>query len=244
MVLKITVKNWAKYQGEKRIKNAHWFKFSNKTFRDHKIRSLTPEELRVWLYLLCEVSSENNGGRCTVEVELMATDLAIETAAVKKAIKKLKHFQLLEPKDSSSRYTNVVPEEEREREREREQTREKSAKSSSVDDWRVLFEIWNTGRRGMLPAKGWNSKREAAARARWQENPSKQYWSDIVSQMSLSDFCTGGGERGWIATFDFFLAKDTHSRVLEGEFGGATQNSFKTVSASEVYKPLEDSPNV
>ena len=82
-----------------------------------------------------------------------------------------------------------------------------------------LLKIWNSNRGGLPEAKTLSPKRQKSATLRWKENPDPAYWAGVVKRLAASDFCNGGGSRGWIATFDYLLQPDTHIRVAEGAFG-------------------------
>ena len=69
----------------------------------------------------------------------------------------------------------------------------------------------------MPTIRAMSKKRETAARARWKENPSQEYWADVVKAMAASNFC-GGLSTHFVADFDFLCKPDTGMKVLEGKY--------------------------
>lgn len=103
---------------------------------------------------------------------------------------------------------------------ERGKNKEQNAQSAN----HPLAEIWNLNR-GKLPAvKGLGKKRIESADARWNENPSTEYWTEIVCRMARSSFCRGdkndpaGKHANWKSDFDFLVRPETHIRVSEGKY--------------------------
>lgn len=95
-----------------------------------------------------------------------------------------------------------------------------------------LVEVWNK-HCGKLPkVKACGASRLRFASLRWKENPSQDYWAEVVKKLSSSQFCTGANNRGWRANFDFLLRPETQHKVLEGvydgglDFGKSTKNSL------------------
>jgi len=59
--IEIEIRNWEKHQpaSAKRLKRPSWFAVSNHLLFDHEIQTLSAEELKCWLALLCEASNQN-----------------------------------------------------------------------------------------------------------------------------------------------------------------------------------------
>ena len=43
-------------------------------------------------------------------------------------------------------------------------------------------------------------------------------WTAVIQRIQASDFCSGAGNTGWVATFDWLLKPDTATKVLEGKY--------------------------
>ena len=99
--------------------------------------------------------------------------------------------------------------------------RKYKSKSASADDPMPDFkELWNTHCGSLPNAKALTTKRKSSARARWRDMPDEAYWINVVQRIASSLFCNGESDRGWRATFDFFLKPDTHISVMEGKYDG------------------------
>lgn len=81
-----------------------------------------------------------------------------------------------------------------------------------------LLAIWNSNCSGLPIAKSLGKQRQAKWRARWNEHPDLEYWTDIVRRLAASSFCQGGNGRGWRADVDFLLKPETHIKAIEGKY--------------------------
>ena len=71
-----------------------------------------------------------------------------------------------------------------------------------------------------------NGARRESLRAR--TNGDSLWWDSVpvaLERVAASSFCRGGGNRGWVATIDWFLQRQTMDLILEGRYddGGAAQ---------------------
>ncbi len=54
---------------------------------------------------------------------------------------------------------------------------------------------------------------------RWKENPSDEFWSDVIWKINASDFLLGKTPRGtWKATLDWLLKPGNADKVREGQY--------------------------
>lgn len=88
-----------------------------------------------------------------------------------------------------------------------------------------LVEIWNQHRGSLAAVRGASATRLKHAESRWSENPSTEYWAEIVTRIARSPFCQGNNDRGWKADFDFLIRPDTQHKVLEGKYDSKTKTS-------------------
>lgn len=102
--------------------------------------------------------------------------------------------------------------------------------SSAKDDAPMtheLLDIWNEFSGELPKAKGLNKNRMRLSRDRWRENSDPKYWEQVVTKISKSTFCCGKtGERGWVATFDWFIKPDTHLNVIEGKYDDRDKSGY------------------
>ena len=78
-----------------------------------------------------------------------------------------------------------------------------------------LLEFWNKNSGDLPKCRAIGSSRLKSWQSRWVENPSKEYWIDIIHKLANSSFCRGKNRRGWKADIDFLLKPMTHIKVLE-----------------------------
>lgn len=68
-------------------------------------------------------------------------------------------------------------------------------------------------------------------RQAWRTRSKEPHWLDDVpaalDRVAKSDFCKGGGERGWVADVDWLLRPDTVTKLLEGKYDNTNGNPPK-----------------
>lgn len=112
--------------------------------------------------------------------------------------------------------------------------------SAAADLPHPLVQIWNTNR-GQLPeVRGCTGDRMKHATARMAEQPSTEYWGEIVCRIRESPFCNGQNDRGWVATFDFLIQPNTQNKVLEGKYDARNKKEFVSPENLAIRKALEE----
>lgn len=88
-----------------------------------------------------------------------------------------------------------------------------------------LTEAWNAmaGKAGLSTVKspdGWsaNSNRRKSALARLAEPVFSSSYREALEKIPASDFLLGRNDRGWNATFDWFVRPDSVVKILEGAY--------------------------
>jgi hypothetical protein len=81
-----------------------------------------------------------------------------------------------------------------------------------------LAVLWNIHSKKFPKVKACGAQRKKQAEARWRENPSEEYWVDVITRLNASEFCNGKNERGWVADFDFLIKPETANKTLEGKY--------------------------
>jgi len=86
----------------------------------------------------------------------------------------------------------------------------------NTDDF---VKVWNDHCGDLPKVIKLGSSRASHAKARLKENPSLDYWIDIIKRAAASDFCNGRNVNGtWKFDFDFLIKPDTQFKVLEGKY--------------------------
>jgi len=90
----------------------------------------------------------------------------------------------------------------------------------SVQD---LVDSWNENFKGTLPSVEWplSTSRHRKASARLKEHRSLDFWQQVFTNISTSDFLRGKGNGTWRCTLDFVVANDTNCiKIYEGAYNG------------------------
>lgn len=83
--------------------------------------------------------------------------------------------------------------------------------------------------------------RWAAAKARLEEKPDREYWTNVIDRIARSEFCRGKNDRGWVASIDFLLRPKTHIAVMEGQYGCTPRKTQQAaVSQPQTQAPKHD----
>ena len=86
---------------------------------------------------------------------------------------------------------------------------------------KVLFEV---GPEVLRLAIGGVFIKACAAFAAWPFQLFHEEPADVMHRIARSRFLRGGGERGWVATFDWLIRNDTSAvRILEGVYDDKPQ---------------------
>ena len=101
----------------------------------------------------------------------------------------------------------------------------------------VLADIWNLHVVDPIPRVHSVSKtRLRKAKERWKENPSREYWVEVMKKIRQSSFCRGQNDRGWKANIDWLLRPDIHLKLMEGQYDNKTVG---VVTYSSMVSPAE-----
>jgi hypothetical protein len=84
-----------------------------------------------------------------------------------------------------------------------------------------VLERWNkaTGLKGCLLL---SDKRRRLLQTRLSEKFFADNWQGAIERIEGSNFCKGQNERGWKASFDWFIRADTVIKIIEGVYDNAT----------------------
>lgn len=88
-----------------------------------------------------------------------------------------------------------------------------------------MISLWNKTVVSLSKVERSNGSRDQKIKVIWGELSSDE-WVDVFSRIDKSDFCLGKNDRGWKATFDFILKKDSYLKVLEGKYDNKINQGF------------------
>jgi len=86
-------------------------------------------------------------------------------------------------------------------------------------DLSPLATLWNLNCGNLPKVIGESTDRVKKSNKRWGENPSPEYWLEVIRKIKQSKFCNGGDDgSGWRANFDWLIKPDTAIKILEGQY--------------------------
>lgn len=218
MRINIIVKNWEKYQIRRTdVKRNSWFRFENQFFFDHNTFELSGDDIKAYLYCLCETSRKGQGHFDT-SLDFICKTLRFDKKKMIEILNDLSSIGFIRYEDVTStlRERNVDVSYITEHNITEQDTG--TIANAPVTTAPRIFEIWNENRGRLSEAKALSKQRAQSVKARWAENPSEQYWVSVVARVAASDFCNGNNKQNWWAEFDWLIKPDTHLRVLEGKY--------------------------
>jgi len=206
-LIDLEIPNWNKYQGNKKSKE--WnsllsFSIATNFFSDSKIIRLTSFSKLLFVFIIAEAAKQNRDF-CTLSVRNTSLILQKRKPNVLRSISELESFQLVNKKSLH-------------KEKKIKEDKIKESKFAPVGASISLVDIWNDNCGQLSKVKGLSDKRNKLCNARLKDNPSADYWSSVIQEISQNSFCLGHNDRGWKANFDWFLKPETHLKVMEGQY--------------------------
>lgn len=262
-LVQVTVLNWDKYNPRTDRKNHSWFRFQNNFFTDPKLYGLTDSQIILLQMCWCE-ASESGATKFIMNMDFLATvrktqllNIEADFTALRK--RGLIIFEIEEEGGFIPPADYHVPPDGGEQppldgmKTAYERTDERTDITNVTDGEEYisgdpltprlprLAEIWNrVGEDVLPPVRKSNAQRDRQAKARWRDHSASE-WEQIVQRIRDSDFCVGGNDRGWKATFDWLLQPATSLKVLEGKYdnranlvgGGTSADYFRKLEQEE-----------
>lgn len=92
--------------------------------------------------------------------------------------------------------------------------------SLPLADLQIVFDSWNqtAGAFSLPQCLVVSDKRRRALIVRLAEPFFKTNWKPALDRISKSEFCRGVNERGWRASFDWFISPDAVTKIMEGKY--------------------------
>ncbi len=233
-IYKITVVNWDQHNPNAK-KSYKKIMINTRFFEDAKIQMLPPGARLVFIGL---VLACGDLGQSTVECshEALLRFIGGTGHHIQRLLDQLQEFQLVKYEFSHIKRIEGKIKEKKVRE-EKAASLQRSPDLPAEPTDRIL-EIWNLNSGKLPKAKGLNPTRKKQCAVKWREKPDENYWVEVVKRMSESNFCNGKNDRGWLATFDFFLKGDTHLKVLEGKYDNRT--TAQSTNQTRKYDKLDE----
>lgn len=238
--MQVTIQKWAKHN-RKDVRKPTWFACSNMITEDDDLYSLSGDEFKVWIHLLC-LASRNQSPTININFDSAHRKANLKKSVIENAVYKLAELQMLivDVTDTlRTRYDDVTPHNitlhnitkhnicdlPEAKSLDEGDVNLKSQESFSAQD---LLQLWNTTAHPLLPRViKLTTKRRQQINSRLKEYPEAEFWQDAMTQLNSSKFCLGqvnvSGNRSkpWIADFDWFIKPDTAIKLLEGKYNQA-----------------------
>lgn len=227
----IKVINFEKYNPKPKHGEMKWFRLNADFIFDSKIYSL-PISHKVIFVLLCSLCAKSGQGECKVSAKWGQAWCKMKRYRFVQALETLEKVGLI--KISSIKELQTVQTTQRKTPKPKKSPLKKLPEASPPDaSHRVelppLASIWNKiVERPFSQVRDCSSQRRRLAAARWKANPDTKYWVKTVKRITESRFCSGEGDKGWIANFDWLLKPETHIRVNEGLYDNKPDEAKST----------------
>lgn len=251
-LLLIFIPAWSKYNPRKDIKNPSWFRLDRDFYLDSEMMTLPTETRFLWVVLM-GMATKGRGDPFRVTESTLAFFVGTTSKNIQDGLKELGAFgkiliesEALPDANGSVRMRTYALPDGRTDGRD-ERTNDILADSPTAEfGVNDLIIIWNQNKASSQPearAAKKGTRRFSAAAARIREEPDPGYWIGIVKRMSSSPFLRGE-VGGWVATFDFLVRPDTHTKVLEGNYDARARQQPGQLRIDDVYKPanFDDEP--
>lgn len=107
-----------------------------------------------------------------------------------------------------------------------------SPSSSSTPTIREVFDAWNS-EASLCKCLLVSDKRRMKLQRRLKDGFFTENWRRAITLTAKSAFCCGDNDRGWKATFDWFIQPDTCAKIIEGVYNNrSNSNGNRTKSGS------------
>jgi len=237
--VQIKIAKWSKYNRRSDYVHPWWFAISNRMLEDPSFLAVTDAELRAWIYILSQASQKNTDSP-TLYFEHADRVCKVPKKSLISCIYKLEVMGAVGICTDSVRDPTESERDPTDPEHDLAATIQDKTKQnmsqSRASATHPLVELWEEERGQLAGVRGVNGDRAKSLKARWQENPSAEFWTEVIRKIVASPFCNGENNRGWKANFDFLLKPGTAHKALEGQYDGkaTTSSRARTFSADEI----------
>ncbi len=228
--IEIEIINWSKFNPRSTIVTPRWFAMTNRLFEDTKMHDFSHGEIVCWIYIL-SYASQANSSVVSLSFSHAAKFGSIKRQLLVDTINKLEKLQCIQLRDHDlhTRVPNLVT---TGQDKTRQDITGGVSKQDATSSLPELCLLWNK-HCGEKLAKVVKTNRDRNKKIKTIfANNSPEDWAGIILRISGSDFCCGGGPRGWRADFDWLLQPGVYLKVLEGRYDNNSPGGvegFKTM---------------
>jgi hypothetical protein len=88
-----------------------------------------------------------------------------------------------------------------------------------------IHDEWNALGNGLPQCLVVSDKRRRMLEVRLRDNFFIDNWRQAMERLKTSEFCKGDNERGWKATFDWFIQPDSVAKIMENKYHGTRKSN-------------------
>lgn len=99
----------------------------------------------------------------------------------------------------------------------------------SIPSLSEVLEAWNSKEK-LGQCLLISPKRKISLEARFRESFFLENWKSALEKVSTSEFCLGSNDRGWKASFDWFISPDAVVKIMEGKYDHRKSNSTQSLN--------------
>lgn len=248
----VEVVNWSKYNPRMDSKKPNWFRVDTDVVLGDRFFGLDCDHRWLWIYILA-IAMKHQGAPFLWHFQYCAALTGISPAKQRQALDVFKKSQRIRTsvrdshevvRDSPATGQDRTLQDKTEEGGETQKSeadfqrpeKPKSLKASRADALPPLAALWNATVGPAMPkVVGCSSTRRRLAEARWRDKPDGAYWGTIMARIATSGFCNGKNDRGWKATFDWFIRPETQHKILEGHYDNRTGGSGNAINWDRVF---------
>lgn len=94
----------------------------------------------------------------------------------------------------------------------------------AVSEARAVIAAWNDTPDVLPVVTPMGDGRKKKLRARVMNSAWCSQWRPALAKVAASDFCRGQNDRGWRASFDWFIKPETAQKLIEGQYDGKARD--------------------
>lgn len=229
MEFELKIKNFSSISKRRDIKNPSWFALDNDIFTHPDFFNISSEGFKVYIWILC-VGSKVNAEKIRINCEVCAYQLKLDVNVVVATIEYLdgKRWHVTNAyadvtctsrgRDGHVRLDVTHTTDTTNKHNKQTQQEGKKIKSECP-----MIDLWNICAVSVSKVLKSNPSRNQKIKDIWP-SLSEDDWRAVFERINNSEFCAGKNDRGWKATFDWILKKETYLKVMEGTYDNRKNN--------------------
>jgi len=107
------------------------------------------------------------------------------------------------------------------------QKEKKKEKEKIIVPYEEIEELFNSICKSLPKIKELTEKRKTGIRCRWLKYKNIDVFKELFTLVENSRFLTGGGDKGWVADFDWLINENNMIKVLEGNYNRRKKDKFE-----------------